>query len=102
MAQIHLVSEIDIMMYQYMYKISKRKKQKVRCLVMYLDPGFGGMLLQVLLAIIVAGGAILFSLRRKIRASFSKKKTENPPVVGTTRNTSETDGDMVDTLSSND
>ena len=69
---------------------------------MYLDPGFGGMLLQVLLAIIVAGGAILFSLRRKIRASFSKKNKGSDPVAGVARNTGETDGDMVDTLSNHD
>ena len=31
---------------------------------MYLDPGFGGILLQVVVAIIAAGGAILFSFRK--------------------------------------
>jgi len=41
---------------------------------MYLDPGFGGMLVQVFVAIAAAGGIILFSLRRKLRAFFSKKK----------------------------
>ena len=41
---------------------------------MYLDPGFGGMLFQVLIAIAAAGGIILFTLRRKLRALFSKKK----------------------------
>jgi hypothetical protein len=41
---------------------------------MYLDPGFGGMLLQVLIAIAAAGGALLFSFRRKIRNLFSKNK----------------------------
>jgi len=40
---------------------------------MYLDPGFGGMLVQVLVAIVAAGGIIVFSLRRKIRALFSTK-----------------------------
>jgi len=41
---------------------------------MYLDPGFGGMLVQVLVAVVAAGGIVLFSLRRKIRALFSKNK----------------------------
>jgi len=43
---------------------------------MYLDPGFGGMLLQVIVAIIAVGGAILFSVRKKIKRLFSKDKTE--------------------------
>ena len=41
---------------------------------MYLDPGFGGMLLQVVVGIAAVGGIILFSLRRKLRNLFSKKK----------------------------
>jgi len=41
---------------------------------MYIDPGFAGMLLQVLIAAAAAGGAIAFAFRRKIRAFFSKKK----------------------------
>jgi len=41
---------------------------------MYLDPGFGGMLVQVVVAIVAMGGIIAFSLRRKIRALFSKNK----------------------------
>jgi len=46
---------------------------------MYLDPGFGGMLLQVLVVIVAMGGAILFSLRRKIRSLFSRgnNRSEN-------------------------
>ena len=40
---------------------------------MYLDPGFGGMLLQGLVATAAVGGAILFSLRKKIKGLFSKK-----------------------------
>ena len=39
---------------------------------MYLDPGFGGMLIQIVVAIVAAGGAILFAMRKKIRALFSK------------------------------
>ena len=60
---------------------------------MYLDPGFGGMLLQVIVAIAVTGGAILYSLRRKIKALFSKD-SNNEPVAkkGTTTD------DAIDTL----
>ena len=47
---------------------------------MYLDPGFGGMLVQVIVAIVAVSGGILYSLRRKIRGLFkkdgSKPKTE--------------------------
>jgi len=41
---------------------------------MYLDPSFGGMLLQVLVAIAAGGGVIIFGMRRKIRALFKKNK----------------------------
>ena len=42
--------------------------------VMYLDPGFGGMILQVIVALVAVGGAIVYSARRKIKELFSKKK----------------------------
>jgi len=41
---------------------------------MYFDPGFGGALFQVLVAVAAAGGILVFSLRRKLRALFSGKK----------------------------
>ncbi|MCL2546351.1 MAG: hypothetical protein FWE06_04050 [Oscillospiraceae bacterium] len=41
---------------------------------MYLDPGFGGMLLQVIIAIVAVGGGLLFAFRRKIRGLFSRDK----------------------------
>jgi len=41
---------------------------------MYLDPGFGGMLLQAIVAIVAVGGAIMFSFRRKIKELFTKNK----------------------------
>ena len=44
---------------------------------MYLDPGFGGILIQVLVAIVATGGILVFSLRRKLRALFSKKKVSD-------------------------
>ncbi|MCL1999364.1 MAG: hypothetical protein FWG65_11420 [Turicibacter sp.] len=71
---------------------------------MYLDPGFGGMLLQVVVAIAAVGGAVLYSLRRKIRGFFSKGKGDNaeksaPPPLNT-----ETDieDDAIDMLADSD
>ena len=42
---------------------------------MYLDPGFGGMLVQVIVAIAAVGGGILFSFRKKIGGLFKKDKS---------------------------
>lgn len=44
---------------------------------MYIDPASGGMLIQIIVAIIAAGGALVFGLRKKIKALFSKNKDEN-------------------------
>ena len=44
---------------------------------MYLDPSFGGMLIQIIIAIAVAGGALAFGMRKKISAFFNKKKNKN-------------------------
>jgi len=75
---------------------------------MYLDPGFGGMLVQILVAIVAAGGVLAFSLRRKIRKLFSKKKddntgdtTVNAVSANTSNNANETDNDVIDVLSDN-
>ena len=43
---------------------------------MYLDPGFAGMFLQVIIAIVAAGGILIFSLRRNIKNLFSKNKSD--------------------------
>jgi hypothetical protein len=43
---------------------------------MYLDPGFGSMLIQGIVAGIAMGGVVLFSIRNKIRTFFKKNKTE--------------------------
>ena len=43
---------------------------------MYLDPGFGGMLVQVIIASIAICGSVLFMLRDKIRSLFSKKSNK--------------------------
>jgi len=60
---------------------------------MYLDPGFGGMLVQVIVAIVAVGGGLLFSFRRKIRQLFSKNKDEYQPAEF-----AEVEDDAVDVL----
>ena len=75
---------------------------------MYLDPSFGGMLIQIIIAIAVAGGAIAFGMRKKISAFFNnaflnKKKnkdnTEPPaPAEGYTAG----EAYIVDALSDDD
>jgi hypothetical protein len=62
---------------------------------MYLDPSFGGMLLQLLVAIAAGGGAVLFGMRRKIKAFFKKNKNDTAANVG--RQT-QADGEVVDML----
>jgi len=73
---------------------------------MYLDPGFGGMLLQIVVAIAAVAGILLFSIRRKIRALFSKKKaaeTSNaggPDAAVANDGAADSDGDdVIDMLS---
>jgi len=68
---------------------------------MYLDPGFGGMLVQVIVAIVAAGGILLFSLRRKLRAFFSKNKGTDADKAPVDADTSAVEGvdDVVDMLS---
>ena len=66
---------------------------------MYLDPGFGGMLLQVIVALVATGGAILFAMRKKIKTLFSKSNKENESVVSTEINKDNIEDDVIDTLS---
>lgn len=40
---------------------------------MYLDPGFGSMLIQFIVAGIAAAGAVLFMLKGKLQMLFHKK-----------------------------
>lgn len=47
---------------------------------MYLDPGFGGMLVQAIVLIVAVGGGILFSFRRRLRNLFSKNKSDIQPI----------------------
>jgi len=63
---------------------------------MYLDPGFGGMLLQIIIAIAAVGGGILFALRRKIKMAFSKNKNAAPPA--NTSKLQDTPDDAIDVL----
>ena len=52
---------------------------------MYLDPGFGGMLVQALVLIAAVGGAIVFSFRKKLGRLFSSRKMDQPqPTEGMT------------------
>ena len=46
---------------------------------MYLDPGFGGMLVQGIVLIVAVGGGILYAFKRKIRGLF--KKDGNKPKI---------------------
>lgn len=63
---------------------------------MYLDPGFGGMLVQAIVAIAAVGGGLLFSLRKKISSLFSKDKDSNQSFNNKPTNTEE--DDAVDVL----
>jgi len=69
---------------------------------MYIDPTFGGILLQVLVALVATGGAIVFAMRRKIKALFSKDKGDGD--AGNVLNETDSaidasDDDAVDMLS---
>ena len=65
---------------------------------MYLDPSLGGMLLQILVAVAVAGGAIVFGMRRKIKALFKKNKGDTG-VKPIAKNTGNVENDVIDMLS---
>jgi hypothetical protein len=43
---------------------------------MYLDPGFGSMVIQGIIAGIAMGGVVLFSIRNKIIAFFQRNKAK--------------------------
>jgi len=44
---------------------------------MYLDPGFGSMVIQMVIGLIAAGGVVLFTLRQKIAKLFGRSPKEN-------------------------
>ena len=62
---------------------------------MYLDPSFAGMLLQILLALVVVSGAIIFSMKRKARSIVTKNSYKKQSTVS---NKSSNYG-VIDTLS---
>ena len=65
---------------------------------MYLDPSFGGMLIQIIVAVVAAGGVIAFSMRKKIHALFSKDKGGKEMVVREVNGTDISEGDVIDML----
>jgi hypothetical protein len=66
---------------------------------MYLDPSFGGMLLQIIVAVIAGGGAVAFGMRRKIKALF-KKKDAAAPAPADNAPSAEGEGEIVDMMAS--
>lgn len=64
---------------------------------MYLDPGFGGILLQFIIALVAFGGALLFAFRRKIKKIFSKRK-ENVQKPIMSNHLEANDGDVIDIM----
>jgi hypothetical protein len=45
---------------------------------MYLDPGFGSMLIQALIGFIAVAGSSLYLFRQKIKAFFLNRKRKGP------------------------
>ncbi|MCL2627407.1 MAG: hypothetical protein FWD44_01745 [Oscillospiraceae bacterium] len=67
---------------------------------MYLDPAFGGMLLQVIVAVVAAGGVFLVTIRKKISAFFSKNKDgEVAETSGNQDFDTDSDDDVIDMIS---
>jgi len=44
---------------------------------MYFDPGFGSMIIQVVIGLIAAGGVALYTLRQKIAKLLGRSPKEN-------------------------
>ena len=65
---------------------------------MYIDPGFGGMLLQAIVVIAAVAGSLAYSFRRKI-SGFFKKDADKTKSDG--KNASESMGDDIDILGGN-
>jgi len=63
---------------------------------MYLDPSFGGMVLQIIVAAIAGGGAIIFGMRRKVKAL--SKKNKDAPAAAQIKGQASDDGEIVDML----
>jgi len=67
---------------------------------MYLDPSFGGMLLQAIVALAAAGGVIVFGMRKKIKALF--KKNIDVTATNINQQAPHVDGEVVDMLAEED
>ena len=63
---------------------------------MYIDPAFGGMLLQVLLGIVAVGGAIIYSVKRRAKKMLGKDNPDEQ--MNTVDFRSDGANEMVDTL----
>lgn len=47
---------------------------------MYFDPGFGSIIIQVVLAVIAATGVVWLTMKKRLKSLFSKKKnTDDDP-----------------------
>lgn len=66
-------------------------------IIAYIDPAFAGMLLQIILAVAVVGGTMVFAMKRKARTLLKGKATnDNVEPVAVDKTVSE-DG-VVDAL----
>ncbi|MCL2828114.1 MAG: hypothetical protein FWD99_05175 [Oscillospiraceae bacterium] len=61
---------------------------------MYIDPGFAGMLMGVIISIVTVGGVIWYSAKRKARKLLKKDKPDTP-VNGITGDEND---EIIDTL----
>jgi len=43
---------------------------------LYIDPGFGSMIIQVIIGIVAAGGAVLYTVRERFVKLFGKSSKE--------------------------
>ena len=48
---------------------------------MYLDTGLGGMLIQIIAALIVIAVAVIIAMRKRIHALFTKNKVKDDPAA---------------------
>ena len=67
---------------------------------MYIDPAFGGMLLQVVLGIVAVGGAIVYSIKRRAKRMLGKDSTDEQ--LNIVEFNQDGANEMVDTLAEDD
>jgi len=65
---------------------------------MYLDPGFGGMLMQAIIALVAVGGATLYAVRRKIKDFFTGAKNKEAKRSISTEKLDDNNEDVIDAL----